>query len=124
MAINFNWITIFVNDMAASQTFYGDYLGLTKVEEFPAGPDMTIAFFQADNGMKVELIENRAAEAAGKNPDVIIGVAVDNFDELMEKAMLKAYGNTIRYLLEYDLLIHPNCIHGYNQLAAKYKRKK
>ena len=44
--------------------------------------------------------------------------------ENMEKAMLKAYGNTIRYLLEYDLLIHPNCIHGYNQLATKYKRKK
>ena len=86
MAIRINWITIFVNDMAASQMFYGDYLGLTKAEEFPAGPDMDIAFFEADNGMKVELIENRAAEAAGKNPDVIIGVAVDNFDELMEKA--------------------------------------
>jgi HD superfamily phosphohydrolase YqeK len=42
----------------------------------------------------------------------------------MERAMIKAYSNTIRYLLEYDLLIHPNCIHGYNQLAAKYKRKK
>ncbi len=44
--------------------------------------------------------------------------------ENMEKAMMKAYGNTIRYLLEYDLLVHPNCIHAYNQLAAKYKRKK
>ena len=44
--------------------------------------------------------------------------------ENMEKAMMKSYGNTIRYLLEYDLLIHPNCICGYNQLAAKYKRKK
>lgn len=44
--------------------------------------------------------------------------------ENMEKAMMRSYGNTIRYLLEYDLLIHPNCICGYNQLAAKYKRKK
>lgn len=42
----------------------------------------------------------------------------------MEKAMMRAYAQTIRYLLEYDLLIHPNCIYGYNQLAAKYKNKK
>lgn len=53
---------------------------------------------------------------------------IDNLRKLakedMEKAMIKSYGNTIRYLLDNDLLIHPNCIHGYNQLAAKYKRKK
>lgn len=42
----------------------------------------------------------------------------------MEKAMMRAYAQTIRYLLEYDLLVHPNCIYGYNQLAAKYKNKK
>lgn len=42
----------------------------------------------------------------------------------MEKAMMRAYAQTIRYLLEYDLLIHPNCIYGYNQLAAKYKNRK
>ena len=44
--------------------------------------------------------------------------------EDMEKAMMKAYAQTIRYLLEYDLLVHPNCIHGYNQLAAKFKKRK
>lgn len=42
----------------------------------------------------------------------------------MEKTMMRAYAQTIRYLLEYDLLIHPNCILGYNQLAAKYKNRK
>lgn len=42
----------------------------------------------------------------------------------MERAMMRAYAQTIRYLLEYDLLVHPNCIYGYNQLAAKYKNKK
>lgn len=42
----------------------------------------------------------------------------------MEKAMMRAYAQTIRYLLEYDLLIHPNCIYGYNQLAAKYRNRK
>ena len=44
--------------------------------------------------------------------------------EDMEKAMMKAYAQTIRYLLEYDLLVHPNCIYGYNQLAAKFKKRR
>ena len=44
--------------------------------------------------------------------------------EDMEKAMMKAYAQTIRYLLDYDLLVHPNCIHGYNQLAAKFKKRR
>ncbi|MDD4321352.1 MAG: bis(5'-nucleosyl)-tetraphosphatase (symmetrical) YqeK [Acidaminococcaceae bacterium] len=42
----------------------------------------------------------------------------------LEKAMFKAYAQTIRYLLEYDLLIHPSCIAGYNEIAIKYKKKK
>ena len=39
----------------------------------------------------------------------------------LDKGMLLAYDNTIRYLLEDGLLIHPDAIAGYNQLAAKYK---
>ncbi len=42
----------------------------------------------------------------------------------LEKAMFKAYAQTIRYLLEYDLLIHPSCIAGYNEIAIKYKKEK
>ena len=40
----------------------------------------------------------------------------------LDKAMLLAYSNTIRYLLDEGLLIHPHCISGYNELllaAAK-----
>lgn len=39
----------------------------------------------------------------------------------LEKAMLQAYSNTTRYLLDEGLLIHPNCIEGYNQLLLKGK---
>lgn len=39
----------------------------------------------------------------------------------LEKAMLCAYSNTTRYLLDGGLLIHPNCIEGYNQLILKAK---
>lgn len=40
----------------------------------------------------------------------------------LEKTLLKAYAMTIRYLLEHDLLIHPNCIYGRNELAIKFKQ--
>ena len=39
----------------------------------------------------------------------------------LDKGMLLSYDNTIRYLLEDGLLIHPDAIAGYNQLAAQSK---
>lgn len=40
----------------------------------------------------------------------------------LDEAMLMAYKNTIGYLIESGLLIHPDCISGYNELlAAKLK---
>lgn len=41
----------------------------------------------------------------------------------LDKAMLLAYSNTIRYLLEGGLLIHPHCISGYNELILAAKAK-
>ena len=37
----------------------------------------------------------------------------------LDRGMLLSYDNTIRYLLEDGLLIHPDAIAGYNQLVAK-----
>ena len=39
----------------------------------------------------------------------------------LDRGMFLSYENTIRYLLEDGLLIHPDAIAGYNQLAAKYR---
>jgi predicted HD superfamily hydrolase involved in NAD metabolism len=39
----------------------------------------------------------------------------------LDKGMLLSYDNTIRYLLDDGLLIHPDAIAGYNQMAAKCK---
>ena len=36
--------------------------------------------------------------------------------------MVKSYANTIEYLLDNKLLIHPDCIFGYNQLVEKLKK--
>lgn len=37
----------------------------------------------------------------------------------LDKAMLIAYSNTVRYLLDGGLLIHPHCIDGYNELLMQ-----
>ena len=42
----------------------------------------------------------------------------------LDRGMFLSYDNTIRYLLEDGLLIHPDAIAGYNQLAAKNKKKR
>ena len=39
----------------------------------------------------------------------------------LDKAMLKAYSNTIEYLLAGGQLIHPHCIDGYNELMLAQK---
>ena len=41
----------------------------------------------------------------------------------LDRAMLLAYRNTMRYLLEGGLLIHPHCISGYNELILAAKAK-
>ena len=41
----------------------------------------------------------------------------------LDRAMLLAYSNTMRYLLEGGLLIHPHCISGYNELILAAKAK-
>lgn len=41
----------------------------------------------------------------------------------LDKAMLMAYANTMIYLLDGGLLIHPRCVEGYNQLRIQAKKK-
>lgn len=41
--------------------------------------------------------------------------------EDLELAMIKAYEQSIKYLLERGLLIHPKCVFGRNELVAKRK---
>ena len=42
----------------------------------------------------------------------------------LDRGMFLSYENTIRYLLDDGLLIHPDAIAGYNRLAAQYKDEK
>lgn len=39
----------------------------------------------------------------------------------LDEAMLAAYGHTMAYLIQQGLLIHPNCVAGYNELILANK---
>ncbi len=58
----------------------------------------------------------------GRDFEGVEAIREASFQDL-DKGMLLSYDNTIRYLLEDGLLIHPDAIAGYNQLAAKYRNE-
>lgn len=90
-----NWITLFVKDLSKSKEFYEDYLGMELEREFSPSDNTIIAFYRADDGSEIELLENRAPEFEYKKiSGVSIGIAVDNYKELLslarEKNILKS----------------------------------
>ena len=56
----------------------------------------------------------------GRDFEGVEAIREASFQDL-DRGMLLSYDNTIRYLLEDGLLIHPDAIAGYNQLAAQSK---
>ena len=57
----------------------------------------------------------------GRDFEGVESIREASFQDL-DKGMLLSYDNTIRYLLEDGLLIHPDAIAGYNQMAAKIRK--
>ena len=57
----------------------------------------------------------------GRDFEGVEAIREASFQDL-DKGMLLSYDNTIRYLLEDGLLIHPDAIAGYNQLAARFRK--
>lgn len=88
--MDINWITIRVSDFAKSKAFYKEYLGMKAENEFSPNESMTIAFFEANNGMKVELIYNKnmPAEAEG-NSGISLGMYSSEYDKLLQLAREK-----------------------------------
>ena len=56
----------------------------------------------------------------GRDFEGVEAIREASFEDL-DRGMLLSYDNTIRYLLEDGLLIHPDAVAGYNQLAAENK---
>ena len=82
--MKFNWITLHVKDMDRSAAFYGDYLGMKLAREFTQPGGRHFKFFEADNGMQVELISGDTQTVSASA--LSLGVAVPDYDALLAKA--------------------------------------
>lgn len=82
--MKFNWITLHVKDLDRSAAFYGDYLGMKPVREFTQPGGRQFMFFEAENGMQVELIAGDAETV--KASSLSLGVAAADYDVLLAKA--------------------------------------
>jgi len=81
-----NWITIKVKDFEKSKEFYRDFLGMKAEKEFSPKESMYIAFFVAENGMKIELIYDKNLKLENSaNSNISIGICSSNYDDLLKK---------------------------------------
>lgn len=87
--MQFCWSTLYVKDMEESLRFYTQLVGLPVVSRYPAGPGREIAFL-GDGDAKVELIYDKAADAAKEIPNISWGFRTPSLDEAMER--VRAYG--------------------------------
>ena len=82
--MKFNWITLHVKDLDRSAAFYGDYLGMKLAREFAQPSGRHFKFYEAANGMQVELIGGGGETVSASN--LSLGVAVSDYDALLAKA--------------------------------------
>lgn len=81
--MNYGFVTVKVRNLEESLRFYTEFLGLSVINKFPAGPGVTIAFLSDEKGNKIELIEN-AHEEVKEGSLISIGFVVDSVDKVME----------------------------------------
>lgn len=81
--MNYGFVTVKVRSLEESLKFYTEFLGLSVINKFPAGPGVTIAFLSDEKGNKIELIEN-AHEEVKEGSLISIGFVVDSVDKVIE----------------------------------------
>jgi lactoylglutathione lyase len=81
--MNYGFVTVKVKSLEESLKFYTEFLGLSIINKFPAGPGVTIAFLSDEKGNKIELIENAHEEAKGGSL-ISIGFIVESVDKVIE----------------------------------------
>lgn len=86
--MNYGFVTVKVKSLEESLKFYTEFLGLSVINRFPAGPGVTIAFLSDEKGNKIELIENAHEEVNGGSL-ISIGFVVDNVDRIHDLVMEK-----------------------------------
>jgi lactoylglutathione lyase len=85
--MNYGFVTVKVKSMEESVKFYTEFLGLSVINSFPAGPGVNITFLSDEKGNKIELIENaheKLEEGAISSSTISIGFVVENVDKIVE----------------------------------------
>ncbi len=86
--MNINWITIKVNDLEKSKQFYNKYLGMKVESEFSVNEFINIVFFEAKNGIKIELIHDKNIDVIkiDTNSNISIGITSHRYYGLLSHA--------------------------------------
>ena len=86
--MKFVWVTMIVSDLAKTQQFYEEFLGLSVKRTFAAGPDTQITFL-GDGDTQIELIYHGNGDAKAIGNDISLGFEVDSLDKTLELAQNK-----------------------------------
>ena len=82
-----NWITLRIYNLEKSKAFYGDFLGMELFREFTGSDGRRFAFYRAQNGMEIELVENgKVSERGLQTEQLSIGISVRDYEAVMEEA--------------------------------------
>lgn len=81
--MSFYWITLHVNNMEASLTFYHELLGLPIHARHGDGVNLEIIMLGEEDNTKIELLYAPNNPVAPKVEGLSIGIGVENLDEMM-----------------------------------------
>ena len=82
-----NWITLRIYNLERSKEFYGGFLGMELFREFTGSDGRRFAFYRAENGMEIELVENGKVGEHGLQTDQLsIGISVSDYEKKLEEA--------------------------------------
>lgn len=85
--MNVNWITLRIYNLERSKDFYQNFLQMECFREFKGDDGRRFAFFRAENGMEIELVENgHVGEHGLQTNQLSIGISVQNYQEMLEEA--------------------------------------
>ena len=112
--MKFNWITLHVKDLDRSAAFYGDYLGMKLAREFAQPGGRHFKFYEAANGMQVELIGGGGETVSASN--LSLGVAVSDYDKQIHEEFLRVNRLLDTLPREQSEIVRLNC---YDDLTFK-----
>ena len=87
-----NWITLRIYNLERSKDFYGNFLGMELFREFTGSDGRRFAFYRAENGMEIELVENGMVGERGlQSRQWSIGISVTDYERVLKEAQKRGF---------------------------------